>query len=283
MAHTWSFTTTIGFRLVSAFPINSNTIRAVLSKEPRHQSALSSIDALNRLNWHVVVSAGAGSDPVVERVENALPQPTLFAGFPDAWSVDLRVDVQLLLATTYETRALPSSSFLAVAGPITSVDGDAMAADPNDRHEHPGIVVPRPRRPPRSSRAAVGVDLRYDTFDGIFRLDGKNDIDVHAGPDALRKRIIRRLITARGGFRHLPTYGVGLRVKEINTTTSVAALRSEILRQVRQERDVADVDAVVQSLPGTGAVIIKITVKPAVGTDFDVTFEVPSTGPITIG
>lgn len=120
------------FQLVIAWPINSNTIRVLFSREPKHLSPLADDDALNRLNWEVRVQAGSGSVPVVTLLENAQPQPTIFPStWPDAWSVDARTDRQLRLKTTY----------LTIAGSaIVSATGSSLLADPDDRDDHPGIV-----------------------------------------------------------------------------------------------------------------------------------------------
>lgn len=259
------------FRIVLATPLNSNTIRVFFSLEPRHQSPLSSNDALNRRNWSLEVLAGAGPVPTIESVENALPQPTIFSSLPDAWSVDLRLDQRLLLATSYRTTANA-----AIRSALASSALDPLASSGT----HPGISVARPRRPPRSSRAVDGVDLFYDTFQGLWRLDGRRDLDVHAGDDARRKRIIRRLITARGGFKHLPGYGVGLRTKEPVTTTRLAELRSEIRLQLLEEEDLEDVRVDANQIPD--GVVVRIVAKPRASAGIEMTFEVPSEGPIVV-
>lgn len=260
------------FRVLGATPLNSNTLRVFLSDEPRHRSRLSSDDALNRLNWTLEVVSGPGDLPSLETPENALAQPDLISGEPDAWSVDLRLDRRLLLSTVY--RVIGSEA-------LRSLAGDLLAPDPEDRATCPGIMVPRPRRPPRTSRAAIGVDLFYDTFRAAWRVDGRGDIDVHAGDDARRKRIIRCLISGKGRFKHLPSYGLGLRAKDPFTTTDVAKLRADARAQILEEDDIADAAVDVQTFPN--GLIVKVRARPVAGTEIALTFEVPPEGPVVVG
>lgn len=120
------------FQVVLVIPLNSNTVRVFFSEEPRHLSALSANDALNRLNWEIRIQAGPGTDPVVTSIENAQPQPSQFPmTFPGAWSVDVRTDRQIRFGTTY----------LTVAGSaIAAASDNALQPDPDDRDDHPGIV-----------------------------------------------------------------------------------------------------------------------------------------------
>lgn len=259
------------FRVLLVSPLNSNTLRVFLSSEPRHQSRLSSNDVLNRRLWTVSVLDGPGELPNLETAENALPQPTAIPGAPDAWSVDLRFDTRVLLSTTYEVVASPD---------LVSLLGVPMAVAPWDRGSCLGIAVVRPRRTPRSSRAAVGVDFFYDSFAGTWRLDGRRDVDVHAGNDALRKRIIRRMVTGKGRFKHLPTYGLGLQSKGLVTTTHMAQLRAETIRQLLEEEDIDKVD--VQVYPFTNGVVVAVMAKPKAGPGIDLSFEVPADGPIVV-
>ncbi len=245
------------FRVLFVTPIGSNTLRVFLSSEPRHFSPLSLDDSLLRNNWVVSVLSGPGLAPVIERVENAQAQPTEIPGIPFAWSVDLRTDTRVLTNTIYLTVGNPA---------LVSAAGAALAAPPDDRDDHPGIAEARPRRPARPPQVADRrLDIAYDFFDGIFRLDSKSDLALHGGVEALKKRIIRRLISVLGGFFHLPTYGAGLRVKDLFSATKLAEIRSDVLDQVRREDEVQTASALVTS-PSAGVLIVDLTIKATFGT-----------------
>lgn len=269
------------FRVVQVVPIDSNTLRIFFSKQPRLVGPLGTDDALNRLNWTLSLVIGPGKTPEIEKMENAQPQPDLVGpistgldgnpingAIPTAWSIDLRTARRIILETTY----LVVASSLMIA-----VDGDAMAAAPNDRGESPGIFVLRPRVIQRSSATRACVDIFYDFFgdrsaQGAFNLNPRNDLDTHGGISALKKKIIRRIITTPGGFFHLPQYGVGLRNKGPFDPTSLAEIRLKIRDQVIQEREVADVSVAVATF-APGVLIIDLRVKTTIGTQFSLNIE----------
>lgn len=261
----------IVFKLIAATVITSNQMRVFFSEEPVHRSVLGANDALNRVNWAISVLSGPATIPVVEQVENAQAQPNLFTDFPTAWSVDLRTDRPLIELAEY---------LVVAAQAIGSLAGPTMAAPPNDRVDPPGIVLPPSRVPPTPPSSTSGIDFFYDTFTGVYRLDSKQDIDVHSGDDAVKKRIIRRILSTPGSFFHLPNYGVGLRVKQNFSTTRIALIRGEVERQVRQEEEVQDVSVTVSLLGSLANVLlISLIVKTkAQQNPFSLEFQVPSVG-----
>lgn len=262
------------YQVVLATPLNSNTVRVYLSEEPRHFSPLSDDDALNRLDWTISITAG-GNDrvlaPVVGLVENAQARPTFSGAWPGAWSVDLRLDRRLVVSATY----------LVVAGPsLRSVAGNSMSASPLDRDDFPGDVSVRLRRAAIPKTVRSGIDFLYDTIRGVFALDSKGDIDVHEGDDALKKRIVRRLLTSPGGFFHLPGYGVGLETKKLYDQTAAADLRAKVEEQVRQEQEVAKVAVAVTT--GPGVVFVQVGILTRSKKAISISVEIPEDGRILI-
>ena len=260
------------FRVVLLTPTGSNTLRLYFNKEPRHNSPLGASDGLSRMNYTLSVVSGPGAAPVIEAVENPAPRPDDVVGFPLAWSVDLRLDRRILANTVY--LVIASASLLAA-------DDDPMAASPLDRDDAPGDITARtkPREAPPATRP--GVDFQYDFFSGVFQIDPRGDLGVHAGIQALKKRILRRLLSRPGGFYHLPTYGVGLRVKEASGAGELNRLRQRIFDQIRQEEEVADLDVRVAFL-APGALLVAMRVRAVEGTEFGLEFEVPSEGPLLL-
>ena len=80
-------------------------------------------------------------------------------------------------------------------------------------------------------------------------INSGGDYELESGQPLLRKLILRRLTTPRGGFFHLPDYGIGLGVKDLLPDTSLLQLRADIFRQVEREPEVAEAD--VQLLLGS--------------------------------
>lgn len=263
----------IPFEVLFITPINSNTMRVFLSSEPKHVSALASDDALNRANWSFSILSGPGGAPVVEAVENPLPQPDVVVGNPDVWSVDLRVDRRLLLASEY---LVVASSAILAANRVT-----AMSAPPADRASALGDM--RARQRPREAPDAVtpGIDIYYETFEAVWKLDSSGDLAIHGGLSALKKRLIRRLLSSPGGFYHLPRYGAGLRVKELRRTTNLREVERQVLEQVLAEQEVRAAQ-VVATVPAPGALVIQVSAQTVEGLPLGLDLEIPDDGPVVV-
>lgn len=86
-----------------------------------------------------------------------------------------------------------------------------------------------------------------DPFDpivlGTIQVDDTGDYAFDEGSVNLRKRVLRRVMTVKNAFAHLPGYGVGLPSygKKLGTPTVVATIATEAETQIAQEPDVANV------------------------------------------
>ena len=123
----------------------------------------------------------------------------------------------------------------------------------------------------------LGVDLFYDTFTGAYVLDSRSDLALHAGVEALKKRVIRRLITAPGEFYHLPDYGVGIDVKKQFNATRLTRLQAEIIRQLREEEDIDEL-AVNLANPSPGVLVVEVRARTVFGLPFGITTTFPGEG-----
>lgn len=270
------------FRVVFVEPISSNVLRAYVSQEPRHFSALGVDDALRRTNWSISIASGPGSSPVVEKVENPLARPGtvgliddtgINGAIPAAWSVDLRVDRRLLA---------PRTRYLTVAGSaLRSVGGTAMTGSPYDRDLHPGRIERLRPAFERPASMGLGIDFRYDPFTGAFLLDSKLDVAVHSGLEALKKRILRRLMTTPGGFFHLPTYGAGLIVKGPMNSQELSRVQRRVRQQVQAEAEILAVDVNVARL-AEGVLLVTIKARTVLGLELDFGLEVPAEGSVVV-
>lgn len=256
------------FELIFATPLNSNTIRAWFTVEPQHRSVIGANDALNRLLWTPSVLIGTAIAPIVEVIENVHANELPL--YPDAWSVDIRVDRRLDVRSTYR---------IVVASNIVSALG-VMLSPGFDRGEFPGIINIEPRIRPVATVVTRGVDLRYDFFEGRYILDDRRDIDVHGGIVALKKRIIRRLVTAPGEISALPDYGCGLQSKKLINTTNINDVRARIEQQIRKEEEVTGLNLQLSVFAGVLVVALKIRVRSAGVVPLRV--EIPEDGPIRV-
>lgn len=243
----------VGFEVLLASPVASNAFEVVFTGKPVGVSNVDPASATNRLNYTLSVTSGGGTFPVVTSVVDLEPADDVQAG---AWRVRVNTDRRLLLDTTY---------LVVVSNVTREEDGAGLAPAPGDRASFLGAAVARPLRQPRPVAVDVGVDFFYDFFggrapSGAYVLDAKSDYDVHAGREALRKRVIRRIISSPGGFFHLPRYGVGLRVKEPLRTTDLNDIQETIQRQVDEEPDVLQ-SAVQVALVDRSVLFIQVTAR----------------------
>jgi hypothetical protein len=85
---------------------------------------------------------------------------------------------------------------------------------------------------------SVGGTVQPDL--GVFGFSS-GDYSVDQGLVGLKKRIVRRLSTAPGGFAHLPNYGTGivLQGKKLGRASTLAAMAADAETQLLREPDVA--------------------------------------------
>ena len=125
------------------------------------------------------------------------------------------------------------------------------------------------------------VDLRNNPTPrspaGELIVDAAGDYALQEGADLLRKLILRRLTTGRGGFTHLPAYGVGLAEKEPPPSTDMASLRAEIEQQVLKEPDVVAAQCKLR-LTANGILYVGLVVQRTSGDMADLSFNVPLSG-----
>jgi hypothetical protein len=76
---------------------------------------------------------------------------------------------------------------------------------------------------------------------GTYGVDSTGDVALDEGDADLRKRAVRRLITRKSSFAHLPGYGVGLTSfgKQLGRAATVAQIVADAESQLLEEPDVA--------------------------------------------
>lgn len=113
---------------------------------------------------------------------------------------------------------------------------------------------------------------------GTFQVADDGDYAFDEGIASLKKRIIRRLLTRKGAFAHLPNYGVGIpdEAKRLGISAVLTKLSADAQAQIASEPDVAQ--ARVQAIldrNNPGLVFFRVVVRPRVGAplQFDVPFR----------
>lgn len=83
-------------------------------------------------------------------------------------------------------------------------------------------------------------------FGGTLQLTKAGDYQTESGASLVRKLILRRLTTRPGDFFHLPSYGLGLKLKEPVPLADLAKLKTSIEAQVLREPEVDRAQATLQ-------------------------------------
>lgn len=133
---------------------------------------------------------------------------------------------------------------------------------------------------PQTLRGAIaaGVSLPdAEALLGTFRVDAQGDYAFDEGIETIRKRVVRRLVTAKGGFAHLPLYGVGIPAlgKRLAVAANLAAVAADAEAQILGEPDVAEVSVRPIIDPATPSIVrfqIRVRTKEGKASVFDVPF-----------
>jgi hypothetical protein len=94
-------------------------------------------------------------------------------------------------------------------------------------------------------------------FGGTLQLTAAGDYKLESGAAMVRKLIFRRLMSAPGDFFHLPSYGIGLRVKEPIPAANLGNLKTKIEQQVMREPELESV-RVSLSLDSSGVLTVGV-------------------------
>jgi len=120
----------------------------------------------------------------------------------------------------------------------------------------------------------VDLDYRYTAADGAlaagYAVAPNGDVLVSSGPATLRKRIIRRLTTRKGGFAWLPDYGLLPAQSGLITGSRLAELQADAVAQLSAEPGVASATVVLRHFVGRGIVTATVSIGLSTGGSMDV-------------
>ena len=235
--------------------VESQVVRVVFDEPPLTRSASGTNDALNPLNYSVSIIDGAGTKPQVVGVSPVpIPAPAVAVyAFPET-GIDVHVDRPLVVGILYKITVV---NVLAKAGGALSSEDNA---------DFVGNFVLDKVNPP--SRALQFSDFKFDLFSatgGAYVFSDTGDIAIDDGLENVRKRILRRIATPKGAFRHLPDYGTTLRLKRPLATRELVPLKADVLQQVKQEPEVIDAQVLVTLDPAHGLLLLQVRAKTIKG------------------
>lgn len=112
---------------------------------------------------------------------------------------------------------------------------------------------------------------------GTLEITSAGDYKPVEGPQLLRKLIIRRLVSMRGDFFHLPEYGIGLREKEPLPVNDLVKLKKQIEQQIKLEPDVEGANIALSYDYAASALIVQMQVRmKQTGQRIDVALPIPT-------
>lgn len=237
-----------GLSIVGAKPVSTHTIRVTLAKEPQAISSQLPGDVFNPRTWTVVrLDSGVGFT-VMEVV---------------AITSNLEYEIRLL-------EALGSSNVQHQVSSETLLGEDGGLIENPMFHNFFGLLDASQSTPER--RAAQDKYAIRDIFNpqgllpsgstgGVYTVATDGDYQLHGGTDFARKMILRRMMTTRGGFSHLPGFGVGLRVKEPLPSGDLISLQKDIEDQVKLEPEVDKVKVSVSQNKNALTIVVLARLK----------------------
>ena len=272
----WGGALSASLTLVAATASRENQLRLQFSTPVYYSGLFDVLDASNPERYSVAVVAGSvGMDG--EPVRPVAVVTTEIAIVPNSEQgtyVFLNLDRPM---SPYPAAYVVAASNLVSADLSQTLD--TSAASIQFYGVHKALVVPtlemaagrRDIANPQSASQAQGTMTL-----GTLAVDASGDYAFDEGLASYKKRILRRLISARGGFKHLPEYGVGIPGygKKLATANVRATILAEAKAQIQQEPETAAVSVTLTQDPVNPA-LTRIVILARTRTGQTLKFGVP--------
>jgi hypothetical protein len=247
-----------GLHLVRAVAVAGQVVRAVFNKAPKTKSSAANNDGLNGANYDISITVGTGTKPLCVSTAAVIQFPAFGLLNAGEVGIDVQTDRPLVVGLAYS---------LAVTTRMIAFDDDPIGFP----YVQPFVGSARPARV-RQNRAKQGIIdfARGDT--GLTATTG--DIDTVTGIPSAKLRCLRRTMTRKNAFAHLPGYGSAFEPKAPMSPNRIGALQADLRQQLRQEPDVQDASVQV-TLDARGLAIIDERVRTKRNQTF--TFSVKTT------
>lgn len=249
------------FRVAGVQPIRENLLRLEFNFQPKDTALEEDGDATIVSSYVVTPLAGTiGYDAVDARpVSVASVERAIFEGADNRF-YDLWLDRAMSpYASEYQVKV---SNVLDLSGNQLQVGYDFATTFALFRGLEPNLAeVVQPSR-----------DLANK--DGLYGADDTGDYRTDAGLASFKKRVLRRLITRRGSFAHLPGYGVGTldEIKQLARNSTRRKLEAQAEEQIGLEPETEKVRAHLvrdASVPGLWRFIILVRARNSLALRID--------------
>lgn len=245
----------------SAIATKENCIEVTFSKSIYYSGLLDIKDASDYTKWSVSVieSIGYNGQPArnvspikIERVSdtilNVITDRT-FTPYPAKYSVTCS-DIWTVNQVDLIDDCFVSYGFYGVMKTIQSNEMDLLI---------PARDIASPQ-----TRDAFADPLPFvdPSLLGVVNIDDSGDYAFDEGITALQKRITRRLITTKNGFRHLIGYGIGIGdySKKLSRAIDRHKIAQDISQQIKKEPEVKNAECLFSTYKNKPN-LIKLTLK----------------------
>ena len=213
-----------GLHLVRAIAVAGQLVRAVFNKAPKTKSSAANNDGLNGANYDVAITTGTGTKPLCVSTASVIQFPAFGLLNAGEVGIDVQTDRPLVVGLSYVLTVTPR---------MIAFDGDTMGFP----YIQPFVGATRPARA-RQNRIKQGIIDFASGNNGLTATNG--DIDTVTGIPSTKMRCLRRTLTMRNAFAHLPGYGSSFQPKAPLSQNRIGAIQTDLRQQLRQEPDVQD-------------------------------------------
>lgn len=264
--------------ILGVLPVGINEAIVVFDKPPLADDSEGFNSATNTKNWDIEAidpSIPSTSDPSIIYIPPKEVVPTYDPGVgacelddEDATQIHVFTEGPMEPRVRYKIMVQPS---------VEGADCETLAGVDTFEFQAPS------RGPRRASRFVQedryrDLDMQFFPVDekqaqGTWRHEPSGDIAIQDGEASLKKRVIRRILTTRGAFAHLPNYGIDPMVKSLARSGNIQALINDIAEQVRQEPDVSQVGVSAERSSTPGLLDLAIYIRRRELFDVRFTFQ----------
>jgi len=248
------------FWIESAYAIGSNRVLIVFSSNVKQESPLGFGDALNPDNY--VLSSTEDTEPPV--VSTITPGDTAREVI-----VNMNPDME------------PETEYTITVSDARIAEGIGIFIDPKTAYfDSPSFEKTLEDKAGNDLALELSPEISGFTDSelielGGHRVDGTGDYAFSDTDESLKKRIRKRLIVSKGGYVHLPKFGLGLKkYKGMNRTSAVLRdIQNDIVSQVNSEADVESSSVSFSQPVGYPRIsVINIRVKTKRNTELTISF-----------
>ncbi len=242
-----------------AYAVGDRVVRVELTAEPLHFSNTGEGDALNPRTWRIQDPATGRLWTLlsVRQVDSKTFEILTLESLPKHFT-ELELasfDLVTVLGVPFPTlQFLFNGCYLAA----NNTSDSRLTANGVVQKDITNAIAPTSTT---SSGDLNGGNPYGDLVSGTLEIDSAGDYTSQSGVSFVKKLILRRLIAKKGDFFHIPSYGVGLRVKEPLPVNDLRKLAAAIEQEVNREPEVQASKANLSYSASASALNVQVLVR----------------------